>query len=90
MKTKIYNSLLFLCATMFTSLAFAQSPGMLWHKSYGGSSDDVFTCMDFTTDGGYILGGSSTSSNGDVSQNNGNGDYWIVKVDAGGELIWEK
>jgi hypothetical protein len=90
MKSKIYNSFLFLSTTIFTSLCLAQSPGMLWHKSYGGSSDDIFTCMDFTTDGGYILGGSSTSSNGDVSQNNGNGDYWIVKVDAAGNMLWEK
>ena len=68
----------------------AQSPGMLWHNSYGGSADDQFTCLDFTSDGGYILGGYTASSNGDVSQHQGNGDYWIVKVDAAGNLLWEK
>lgn len=90
MKTKIYNSFLFLSTTIFTSLVMAQSPGMLWHNSYGGSADDQFTCLDFTSDGGYILGGYTASSNGDVSQHQGNGDCWIVKVNASGNLLWEK
>jgi hypothetical protein len=63
---------------------------MSWHNLYGGSGNDQFTCLDFTSDGGYILGGYTASSNGDVSQHQGNGDYWIVKVDAAGNLLWEK
>jgi len=90
MKSKLYTSFLFLSATIFASLAMAQSPGMLWHNSYGGSTDEQFSCFDFTSDGGYIIGGYSTSSNGDVSQNQGNGDYWVVKSDAAGNLIWER
>ena len=63
---------------------------MSWHNLYGGSGLEQFSCLDFTTDDGYILGGYATSSNGDVSENQGNEDYWIVKVDAEGTLLWEK
>lgn len=36
--------------------------------------------MQLTTDGHIILGGSSNSTNGDVSNNYGSYDYWLVKV----------
>ena len=90
MKTKIYNSFLFFSTTIYTSLCLSQSPSMSWHNLYGGSGLEQFSCLDFTTDDGYILGGYATSSNGDVSENQGNEDYWIVKVDAEGTLLWEK
>ncbi|HNM08840.1 MAG TPA: T9SS type A sorting domain-containing protein, partial [Chitinophagales bacterium] len=45
-----------------------------------------------TTDGGFILGGTSTSGiSGDkTAANIGGVDYWIVKVNASGTLVWEK
>ena len=33
-----------------------------------------------STDFGYVVAGSSSSKNGDVIGNNGNGDFWIVKL----------
>ncbi|MGM0480240.1 MAG: T9SS type A sorting domain-containing protein [Bacteroidota bacterium] len=36
--------------------------------------------MGKTTDGGYIIAGSSGSNDGDVSANNGNLDFWVVKL----------
>lgn len=42
-----------------------------------------------TADGGYIVAGISTSSDGDVGNNNGSFDYWIVKLDVAGSLVWE-
>ena len=43
-----------------------------------------------TTDGGYIIAGMSNSTNGDVSGNHGNPDYWLVKLDTNGNLQWQK
>lgn len=62
-----------------------------WEKTYGGSKNDYFECVKPTLDGGYILGGLTDSSDGDIkSGNKGSGDYWIVKVNSTGNIEWEK
>jgi hypothetical protein len=62
-----------------------------WDTLLGGSGYDQAYSIAQTTDGGYIVGGWSSSSNsGDVSGvNNGGGDYWIVKLNSGGGIEWE-
>jgi len=65
------------------------SGNLVWETSLGGNSLEFLYSMEQTTDGGYIIGGASLSSNGDVGGNNGNFDYWIVKIDANGNLLWE-
>lgn len=62
---------------------------LLWNRSYGGSSFDVPRSINPTLDGGFIIAGSSRSSDGDVARNQGQNDAWIVKVDNNGQLIWE-
>ena len=41
-------------------------------------------------DGGYILAGSTGSNDGDVSGNHGGSDVWVMKMDANGNLQWQK
>jgi hypothetical protein len=66
-----------------------------WNKLLGGSADDVATSIQQTTDGGYIVAGySSSSASGNVTAaNHGpspSTDYWIIKLDAGGNITWNK
>jgi hypothetical protein len=61
-----------------------------WQKSYGGSDEDNARSVLQTSDGGYIIGGYTLSNDGDVTINNGGYDYWIIKLDSNGNLIWEK
>jgi hypothetical protein len=61
-----------------------------WQKCYGGSLVDRFNNIQTTPDGGYIAIGISGSTDGDVSQNHGGSDYWLVKLDATGNIQWEK
>jgi len=62
---------------------------MVWQKALGGTGSDI--CNSITeTNGGYIAAGSSNSSNCDVTRNNGGNDFWVVKTDFSGNLIWEK
>lgn len=66
------------------------SGDLLWQNNFGGSlSDFAFDAVQ-TSDGGYLVAGSSFSDDGDVSQNQGFYDYWLVKLDATGNLVWEK
>lgn len=64
--------------------------GIQWQKSLGGSNVDDAQSIRQTTDGGYIIAGSSNSSDGDISGNHGNYDYWIVKLDSNGNIQWQK
>ena len=63
---------------------------ILWSKTYGGTGDDRGQKIIKTNDGGYALVGYSRSNDGDVSTNEGLQDYWIVKINALGEIQWEK
>jgi hypothetical protein len=53
-----------------------------WDKRFGGSNEDRLTSLKQTSDGGYILGGYSSSGiSGDKTQETqGLTDYWIVKL----------
>ena len=62
---------------------------LLWEKNYGGSGADWAYELDLTNDGGYIFAGSTISDDDDVSDNNGFYDYWVVKIDDSGNLLWE-
>jgi len=61
-----------------------------WETNLGGSFDDRANSIQQTLDGGYIVAGYSESSDGDVGSNNGDADYWIVKLSMTGTIEWEK
>ncbi|HNL06588.1 MAG TPA: hypothetical protein PKH93_03370, partial [Chitinophagales bacterium] len=62
-----------------------------WQNTIGGNNDDYLQSIQQTTDGGYILGGSSYSGiSGDKTESNqGMYDYWIVKLFATGVIQWQ-
>ena len=62
-----------------------------WQNTIGANNHDDLESIDKTIDGGYILGGYSDSdATGDKSENSlGSDDYWVVKVNAVGEVVWE-
>jgi Secretion system C-terminal sorting domain len=80
-----------------------------WQKTIGGSGQEKLQTISQTFDGGYIIGGSSSSQaspspseGGELtpdelkeygektSINFGNLDYWIVKIDKTGKIVWQK
>jgi hypothetical protein len=54
-----------------------------WQKRYGGTDVDTLTSYCKANDGGYIMAGDSWSFGG-------NRDFWIVKVDENGLIVWQK
>jgi hypothetical protein len=71
-------------------LKLDQELNIIWQKTYGGSSDDRGQDITTTTDGGFLITGFSRSIDGDVSENFGFHDYWVIKLNSSGEIIWEK
>ncbi len=63
---------------------------LVWQKTYGGSGHEIPSKMLSTKDGGFILVGYSNSSDGDVSENKGWDDCWVLKIDENGNIEWEK
>lgn len=56
----------------------------LWEKLYGGAKDDRIEALLHTVDGGYIAVGATRS------KGKGNWDFWVLRLDANAELLWEK
>jgi hypothetical protein len=61
-----------------------------WQKSLGGSTEDIGAFIQQTSDGGYILSGTSLSNDGDVSGNHNAQDCWVVKLTSLGTIEWQK
>jgi hypothetical protein len=62
-----------------------------WQKCLGGTGSEQANAIKQTADGGYIVVGFTTSNDGDVSGNHSsNSDCWVVKLDASGNIQWQK
>ncbi|MDC6390833.1 hypothetical protein PP182_19260 [Maribacter sp. PR1] len=62
----------------------------LWERSFGGSGIEISYDIDNTLDGGYVVAGNSFSVDGDIGNYKGESDFWLIKVDDFGKLIWER
>ena len=60
------------------------SGNMLWNKKYGGADLDVAESLVQTSDGGYALAGHT------FSFGVGSSDFWLVKTDSSGNMLWNK
>lgn len=63
---------------------------LLWEKTLGGSSFDVGRSISKTQDNGFLISGSSRSTNGNLTSNKGQNDAWVVKINSNGNLEWQK
>ena len=62
----------------------SNSGAIKWQRKFGGNNDDYAYCVQATTDGGYVIAGST------YSLGNGGSDVYILKLDSGGDLFWQK
>lgn len=63
---------------------------VLWRKEYGGTNDDLGYSIIRCNSGGFLVTGSTTSNNGNVSGNHGGSDFWVLRLDEAGNLLWQK
>ena len=62
----------------------AQTPNILWTKTYGGTHPDHSYSVQQTSDGGYIIVGSTLSFGAGIY------DVYLIKTDANGDTLWTK
>ncbi len=77
---RLVSFLLTVALVFATGISHAQQ----WARTYGGSGFDYAYSVQTTTDNGMVVAGETTSF-GNLS-----GDLWIVKVDAEGNIAWQK
>jgi len=61
----------------------------VWNRTLGGSGQESTHALKQTSDGGFVVAGTTSSSNsGDVGLNHGGYDLWVVKLDGTGQPVW--
>ena len=78
-----YLTILVLALTLPMSVS-ASEPVVEWQKTFGGSSWDEAYSVQQTSDGGYIIAGST------LSYGSGEWDVYLIKTDSDGNLEWQK
>jgi len=75
---------LFIFASVCSVTLNAQAPETLWTRTYGGSDYDWGYSVQETSDGGFMVAG-STSSFGAGAE-----DAWLIRTDASGDTLWTR
>ncbi|PLX13945.1 MAG: hypothetical protein C0598_02525 [Marinilabiliales bacterium] len=73
----------------FWVLEVAKNSELIWQRSYGGSMNDAPKDM-LVTDDGYLLGGTTYSFDGNITENKGRSDVWMLKIYPDGVMTWQK
>jgi len=61
-----------------------------WRGYFGGTNNDRAHGVVQTDDGGFVMAGFTESDDYDISSTNGSYDFWVIKVDSFGNLLWEQ
>lgn len=68
---------------------FDSQGNVVWKETLGGTLDDIGNSVVAMSDG-YVIVGSTFSTNGDVTLNHGSMDAWVVKLGLDGKQQWSK
>lgn len=73
-------------------MAEAAGPAIQWQGAFGGTNADVLFSVHTTTDHGTILAGESSSgpSGNKTAPAYGGRDFWVIRLNATGEKLWDK
>lgn len=74
----------------FWIIKISNTGNLIWEKNFGGSQIDKAAKLVKTNDGNFLCVGNTRSSDKNITNNNGGGDLWVVKISTNGNLIWEK
>jgi hypothetical protein len=75
----------------FWALNVSGDGEIIWQRTYGGSGFELASSTTASADGGCVITGLTTSSDGDITTRKGGFvDGWLVKIDKHGALKWDK
>lgn len=82
--------ILFIISLSFIKTSAQAPPAIEWQKCIGGNNYDAINAIQPLADGGFILAGQTSSNDGDITHSNGAMDAWIINLDNGGNVLWQK
>lgn len=82
--------LIFILLLTLFKTASSQALTIEWQRTLGGIDYDMPKAIKPTTDGGYIVGGTTFSQDGDMLGNRGIADAYLIKLTADGSVAWKR
>jgi len=82
--------LLLLYSSCDTADDVKPAQGQTFIKLFGGDGTEEGMDLVQTPDGGFVMVGSSTSTNLEVTSNNGGRDVYVVRTDNNGDVLWQR
>ncbi|MFT3680827.1 MAG: gliding motility-associated C-terminal domain-containing protein [Ferruginibacter sp.] len=70
-------------------IKFDAAGNIVWQKILDGPFSENFCSIIPTSDGNYMVCGSSNSSGGNMPVNHGGFDMWLVKINTDGDVLWQ-
>ena len=74
----------------FWLIKLAANGTLQWENTFGGNKTDKANALIQSQDGTYFVVGYTSSTDGNVKGYHGSEDFWIVRVDVNGSLIWQQ
>jgi hypothetical protein len=71
------------------AVKFNDSGNLIWEKSYGGTEFESGRNIRPLKDAGYVITGFSRSGNGDLTENKGQNDLWVITINEAGDLTFQ-
>ena len=74
------------------ALKIGRDGALIWQNVIGGSGIDYFYTLEETNTGNLIVGGLTSSFDGDLNggDNKGEEDVWVAQLSADGDLLWNQ
>lgn len=80
----------FLLVFFTGAISGSAQPSIQWKIALGSTGDDKPGLVQATIDGGYIVVGKGAMNGGNITGSHGGGDIWVAKLNAAGNLVWQK
>ncbi len=95
MTSKIFSCiaiLLFIATSWLAKAQMSTTPAIVWQKTIGGNGTDSLSAFTVDADYSFVMCGSSKSlvSGNKTGDTLGGYDFWVVKTDSSGTVLWDK
>ncbi|MCC6720859.1 MAG: T9SS type A sorting domain-containing protein [Bacteroidia bacterium] len=74
----------------FWVLKLDSAGNIQWQKCLGGTQSETSYSLTQTIGGAYVFTGFTTSTDINVSGNNGLFDFWVIQLNSSGNIDWQK
>lgn len=61
-----------------------------WARTLGGTDAEYAKTIVTDSDSSYLVGGVTYSTDGDITDAHGDGDFWTIKLSRNGAVLWKK